>query len=369
MPAPAVGVLVHNVSLPCRRASRHPPRHSADQTHRHGQRCGGEKSRAIYGCRWAPDRRSAEFCGVVGTPARLILGGPMMGTPLPHRTPIVKGASGILAFDAAERPCRKPAPASAAAVAPKPPARWGCCRWKWRRTSAPTVSRAPNGTGSRTASPAVAYCPSVPRTFRWCGTSATPRGEMSCQSAQQASASGGSPRGAHRPRNREKAEVAARRARRADRAKGRGRSGGKRAGDRVMNEISTAVAPPPLPRPAPSAPWHQSSDGMGDGPPSAWPRCSASGSMAGRRLSVAVHGRLHRRRRAFCLRLMGRRPGPTLLDGSAVLTGWLLAVSLPPLGTLVDRCLRWCLCRGLRQQVFGGLGQNPSTRPWWPARL
>jgi len=43
------------------------------------------------------------FCGVVGTPARLILGGPMMGTPLPHgRTPIVKGASGILAFDAAE---------------------------------------------------------------------------------------------------------------------------------------------------------------------------------------------------------------------------------------------------------------------------
>ncbi|UCV09441.1 electron transport complex subunit RsxC [Dechloromonas denitrificans] len=43
------------------------------------------------------------FVGLREAPARLILGGPMMGTPLLHdRIPIVKGASGILAFNAAE---------------------------------------------------------------------------------------------------------------------------------------------------------------------------------------------------------------------------------------------------------------------------
>ncbi|WP_079436468.1 electron transport complex subunit RsxC [Zoogloea sp. LCSB751] len=43
------------------------------------------------------------FVGLKGDPARLILGGPMMGTPLAHdRIPLVKGASGILAFNAAE---------------------------------------------------------------------------------------------------------------------------------------------------------------------------------------------------------------------------------------------------------------------------
>jgi electron transport complex protein RnfC len=43
------------------------------------------------------------FTGLTQEPARLILGGPMMGTLLPHATiPIVKGASGILAFDARE---------------------------------------------------------------------------------------------------------------------------------------------------------------------------------------------------------------------------------------------------------------------------
>ncbi len=43
------------------------------------------------------------FCGLAQAPARLILGGPMMGTPLLHgKIPLVKGASGILAFDAAE---------------------------------------------------------------------------------------------------------------------------------------------------------------------------------------------------------------------------------------------------------------------------
>lgn len=43
------------------------------------------------------------FVGLKGNPARLILGGPMMGTPLAHdRIPLVKGASGILAFNALE---------------------------------------------------------------------------------------------------------------------------------------------------------------------------------------------------------------------------------------------------------------------------
>lgn len=43
------------------------------------------------------------FVGLKETPARLILGGPMMGTPLQHdRIPLVKGASGILAFNAEE---------------------------------------------------------------------------------------------------------------------------------------------------------------------------------------------------------------------------------------------------------------------------
>ncbi|MBL8407702.1 MAG: electron transport complex subunit RsxC [Candidatus Accumulibacter sp.] len=43
------------------------------------------------------------YCGLKEEPARLILGGPMMGTLLLHgRVPLVKGASGILAFTAAE---------------------------------------------------------------------------------------------------------------------------------------------------------------------------------------------------------------------------------------------------------------------------
>jgi electron transport complex protein RnfC len=44
-----------------------------------------------------------DFCGLTQAPARLILGGPMMGTPLLHgKVPLVKGASGILAFSAQE---------------------------------------------------------------------------------------------------------------------------------------------------------------------------------------------------------------------------------------------------------------------------
>jgi H+/Na+-translocating ferredoxin:NAD+ oxidoreductase subunit C len=43
------------------------------------------------------------FCELRESPSRLILGGPMMGAPLPHgKVPLVKGAGGILAFDARE---------------------------------------------------------------------------------------------------------------------------------------------------------------------------------------------------------------------------------------------------------------------------
>jgi electron transport complex protein RnfC len=43
------------------------------------------------------------FCELKETPSRLILGGPMMGTHLAHgRVPLVKGISGILAFDTRE---------------------------------------------------------------------------------------------------------------------------------------------------------------------------------------------------------------------------------------------------------------------------
>lgn len=52
-----------------------------------------------------------DFCGLKSAPARIILGGPMMGTPLPHaNVPLVKGASGILAFNAEEARIPDPGP-------------------------------------------------------------------------------------------------------------------------------------------------------------------------------------------------------------------------------------------------------------------
>ena len=43
------------------------------------------------------------FCEPLVEPARLVMGGPMMGSLLPHaRVPVVKGTAGILAFSAAE---------------------------------------------------------------------------------------------------------------------------------------------------------------------------------------------------------------------------------------------------------------------------
>ncbi|HIJ37409.1 MAG TPA: RnfABCDGE type electron transport complex subunit D [Rhodospirillaceae bacterium] len=62
---------------------------------------------------------------------------------------------------------------------------------------------------------------------------------------------------------------------------------------------------------------------------------------------------------AACLHL-GKRPlQPTLFDGSAALTGWLLAMSLPPWSpwwiSVIGAIFSICLAK----HVFGGLGQNP----------
>lgn len=51
------------------------------------------------------------FAGLKETPARLVMGGPMMGNLLPHaRVPVVKGTSGILALTAAEIVAADPGP-------------------------------------------------------------------------------------------------------------------------------------------------------------------------------------------------------------------------------------------------------------------
>ncbi len=61
---------------------------------------------------------------------------------------------------------------------------------------------------------------------------------------------------------------------------------------------------------------------------------------------------------AFCARLAERPAGPLLADGSAMLTGWLLALSLPPWAPW------WIAAAGasfaviVAKHAFGGLGQN-----------
>lgn len=61
---------------------------------------------------------------------------------------------------------------------------------------------------------------------------------------------------------------------------------------------------------------------------------------------------------ALCLHLTHKPLQPTLFDGSAALTGWLLAMSLPPWAPwwlcLIAALFAICLAK----HVFGGLGQN-----------
>lgn len=59
-----------------------------------------------------------------------------------------------------------------------------------------------------------------------------------------------------------------------------------------------------------------------------------------------------------CLRLMGRPAKPILADGSALLTGWLLAVSLPPWAPWWIGCVGGLFATVIGKQTFGGLGQN-----------
>lgn len=62
---------------------------------------------------------------------------------------------------------------------------------------------------------------------------------------------------------------------------------------------------------------------------------------------------------ALSLKLMGsQRIKPTLLDGSAVLTGWLLAMTLPPWAPWWVAVLGGFIAIIIGKQVFGGLGQN-----------
>lgn len=61
---------------------------------------------------------------------------------------------------------------------------------------------------------------------------------------------------------------------------------------------------------------------------------------------------------AFCLRLGGRLAKPVLMDGSAVLTGWLLAMTLPPWAPWWIGVVGSGIAIILGKQVYGGLGQN-----------
>jgi RnfABCDGE-type electron transport complex D subunit len=71
---------------------------------------------------------------------------------------------------------------------------------------------------------------------------------------------------------------------------------------------------------------------------------------------------------ALCMRFAGRRASASLGDGSTLLTGWLLALSLPPwapwwLGA-VGAFFAVIVCK----HAFGGLGQNPFN-PAMAARV
>jgi Na+-translocating ferredoxin:NAD+ oxidoreductase RnfD subunit len=62
---------------------------------------------------------------------------------------------------------------------------------------------------------------------------------------------------------------------------------------------------------------------------------------------------------AVALKLMGRsRIKATLLDGSALLTGWLLAMTLPPWAPWWVAVLGGFIAIVIGKQVFGGIGQN-----------
>lgn len=61
---------------------------------------------------------------------------------------------------------------------------------------------------------------------------------------------------------------------------------------------------------------------------------------------------------AACLRIAGKPVGSTLMDGSALLTGWLLALTLPPWAPWWIGVVGSLLAIVVAKQIFGGIGQN-----------
>ncbi|MCU7844289.1 MAG: RnfABCDGE type electron transport complex subunit D [Candidatus Thiodiazotropha sp. (ex Monitilora ramsayi)] len=61
---------------------------------------------------------------------------------------------------------------------------------------------------------------------------------------------------------------------------------------------------------------------------------------------------------AISLRISGRPSRPFLLDGSALLTGWLLAMTLPPWAPWWIGVVGALLAIIVGKQIFGGIGQN-----------
>ena len=61
---------------------------------------------------------------------------------------------------------------------------------------------------------------------------------------------------------------------------------------------------------------------------------------------------------AICLRLAGKPARFYLYDGSALLSGWLLAMSLPPWAPWWIGCFGAFLAIVVGKQVYGGIGQN-----------
>jgi len=61
---------------------------------------------------------------------------------------------------------------------------------------------------------------------------------------------------------------------------------------------------------------------------------------------------------ALCLAIAGKPMRPSLVDGSVVLTGWLLAMSLPPWAPWWVAVIASIFAVCLAKHLFGGLGQN-----------
>jgi electron transport complex protein RnfD len=61
---------------------------------------------------------------------------------------------------------------------------------------------------------------------------------------------------------------------------------------------------------------------------------------------------------ALCLKLAGKPVRPFLMDGSALLSGWLLALTLPPWAPWWIGVSGGVIAIVIGKQVFGGIGQN-----------